>query len=146
MQTTPSPRDLTRLKGCHADLIILYQESMADFAKVFSASPTFQLFVIEGCRTRAKQEEYVRAGVSWTFNSRHLFGLAMDLGIQSAGKMRWEFPVYERLAQYVVLPAARRLDLNVVWGGSWKSRDGPHFELVGPRYSDWEANYRVRER
>jgi peptidoglycan L-alanyl-D-glutamate endopeptidase CwlK len=142
----PSARDRQRLKGVHSDLLLLYERACEEFPKVFSATPSFQLFVIEGLRTRAKQLEYVQAGSSWTLNSRHLYGLAFDLGVQSGGKMRWEFPVYERLAKYCVMPAAKNLDLSVVWGGSWKSRDGPHFELVGPKYQLWMGEFNVRDR
>lgn len=143
---TPSTRDLTRLKGVHPDLLALYERTCEDFLKVFSTTPNFQLFVIEGVRTRAKQLEYVQAGSSWTLNSKHLVGLAMDLGVQAYGRMRWEWPVYERLARFVVLPAARNLDLSVVWGGSWKSRDGPHFELVGDKYDKWYLEFNVKEK
>ena len=51
-----------------------------------------------------------------------------------SGKVRWDWPLYARLAE-AMKAAAKDLALPLVWGGDWKSfRDGPHFELPRATY------------
>lgn len=46
------------------------------------------------------------------------------------GKVMWtNIDAFERLAT-VVLDEARRLGVRLQWGGLWKMKDYPHFELV----------------
>ena len=56
--------------GVHPDMILVG-------AHVYSFFKDFMVF--EGMRTKEKQAEYVKKGVSWTNNSRHLIGQAYDL-------------------------------------------------------------------
>lgn len=45
------------------------------------------------------------------------------------GKPTWDdIPAFERLAG-IILDEARRFGIRIVWGGSWKMKDFPHFEI-----------------
>jgi peptidoglycan L-alanyl-D-glutamate endopeptidase CwlK len=45
------------------------------------------------------------------------------------GQVRWDWPLYPRIAA-AFKAAAVRQGTAIVWGGDWSSlRDGPHFEL-----------------
>jgi len=135
-----SIRDRDRLKGVHEDLIHVVEFAFGLFPDAFKDTPSFRVFVIQGLRTREQQAEYVRIGASHTMNSRHLTGHAVDLGVQEGGAMRWEFPVYEKLWETCVLPAAVKLGVNVEWGGKFRTSkgkpimDGPHFQLSQSKY------------
>jgi peptidoglycan L-alanyl-D-glutamate endopeptidase CwlK len=119
-----SPRDMQRLSGVHPDLVrvISRARASADF------------IVTEGLRTEARQRQLVAAGASQTMASRHLTGHAVDLAALVGGVVRWDWPLYDRLAQ-VVKRAAVEEEVAIVWGGDWpKFRDGPHYELDRRRY------------
>lgn len=111
----------SRLVGVHPDLIIVFataiQRTDIDFA------------VIEGLRTEERQRELVESGASKTMNSRHLTGHAVDVAPYIAGEIRWDWPLYDRLAK-TIKQAAKDCGITVEWGGDWKSfRDGPHWQL-----------------
>jgi peptidoglycan L-alanyl-D-glutamate endopeptidase CwlK len=90
--------------------------------------------VTEGLRSAERQRRLVAAGASRTLNSRHLSGHAVDLAAKVGGKVRWDWPLYARLAE-AMKTAASELNLPLVWGGDWRSfRDGPHFELPREAY------------
>lgn len=119
-----SSRDMQRLAGVHPDLVrvISRARASADF------------IVTEGLRTEARQRQLVAAGASQTMHSRHLTGHAVDLAALVDGAVRWDWPLYDRLA-LVVKRAAVEEEVAIVWGGDWpKFRDGPHFELDRRRY------------
>ena len=62
-------------------------------------------------------------------NSRHLSGKAVDFAALIGGKVRWDWPLYGRIAD-AFKQAALELHIPIIWGGDWKSlRDGPHVEL-----------------
>jgi peptidoglycan L-alanyl-D-glutamate endopeptidase CwlK len=97
-------------------------------------------------RTKARQEQLVKAGASWTMNSRHIpkvphhewYGTkpvshAVDFLCYVEGKVRWDWPLYAKAAEHIKDVAAK-LKIDVVWGGDWKVRDGPHFELRRATY------------
>ena len=90
--------------------------------------------VIEGLRSPARQAELVRTGASRTLNSRHLTGHAIDVVALVDGKVRWDWPLYPRIAT-AFKQAARSRGVKLVWGGDWiRLRDGPHFELDRKAY------------
>jgi len=117
-------RDMQRLSGVHPDLVrvISRAREAADF------------IVTEGLRTEARQRQLVAAGASQTMASRHLTGHAVDVAALVDGVVRWDWPLYDRLAR-AVKRAAVEEEVAIVWGGDWpKFRDGPHFELDRRRY------------
>jgi peptidoglycan L-alanyl-D-glutamate endopeptidase CwlK len=71
----------------------------------------------------------VRAGASRTQRSRHLTGHAVDVAALVDGQVRWDWPLYPRIAAAFKAAAARQ-GTAIIWGGDWtRLRDGPHFEL-----------------
>lgn len=85
--------------------------------------------VTEGLRTKERQAQLVKAGASQTMNSKHLIGRAVDLAAVVGGEVRWDWPLYHKLAR-VMKQAAQELNIPITWGGDWKTfRDGPHFQL-----------------
>ena len=85
--------------------------------------------VIEGLRSRDRQAQLVKAGASKTSNSRHLTGHAVDICALVGGQVRWDWPLYPRIAG-AFKAAAAATGAPLIWGGDWpRLRDGPHFEL-----------------
>ncbi|GAA0643096.1 hypothetical protein GCM10009101_14640 [Brevundimonas lenta] len=116
-----SERSLKRLAGVHPRLVALVKEAA-------SLTPV-DFMVTEGLRTRERQMALIRAGASRTKNSRHLTGHAVDVAAMVDGQVRWDWPLYPRIAAAFKAAAARQ-GTAIVWGGDWPTlRDGPHFEL-----------------
>lgn len=121
-----SARSMRRLAGVHPDLVSVVEEAI-------KLSPV-DFMVTEGLRTPERQAALVKAGASRTQRSRHLTGHAVDVAAIVAGQVRWDWPLYPRIAA-AFQAAADRKGVAIVWGGSWKSlRDGPHFELDRRKY------------
>ena len=121
-----SRRSRDRLVGVHPDLVRVVEAAIARTPVDF--------MVTEGLRTPLRQAALVRAGASRTLNSRHLTGHAVDVCALVDGKVRWDWPLYPRIAG-AFKAAAMALDVPIVWGGDWpRLRDGPHFELDRSRY------------
>lgn len=121
-----SQRSLDRMKGVHPDLIRVVnralQISEIDFA------------ITEGLRTRERQKVLFDQGASRTMNSRHITGHAVDVAAVIGGEIRWDWPLYGKIAKAFKQAAAEE-GVPLIWGGDWKSlRDGPHFELDRVRY------------
>ncbi|MGQ3040459.1 MAG: M15 family metallopeptidase [Brevundimonas sp.] len=116
-----SKRSLDRLQGVHPRLVAVVQEA--------SALSSVDFMVTEGMRTKARQAALLRAGASRTMTSRHLTGHAVDVAALVEGQVRWDWPLYPRIAAAFKAAAARQ-GTAIIWGGDWaRLRDGPHFEL-----------------
>lgn len=116
-----SERSLRRLAGVHPRLVAVVREAVAH-------SPV-DFMVTEGVRSPERQAALVRAGASRTLRSRHLTGHAVDVAAMVDGQVRWDWPLYPRIAAAFKSAAARQ-GTAIVWGGDWTSlKDGPHFEL-----------------
>lgn len=121
-----SERDRKRLVGVHLDLVAVV-EGAAEITEV-------DFVITEGMRTKERQEQLVRAGASRTLKSRHLTGHAVDLAAKVGDEIRWDWPLYHKLADAMKQSAAA-LGLEIEWGGDWKSfPDGPHFQLPWATY------------
>lgn len=119
-------RSLSRLNGVHPDLVKVVKRA----AEISGIDFT----VLEGVRTLARQKQLLAAGASKTMKSRHLTGHAVDLGVMIAGTVRWDWPLYHKLA-VVVKQAAKDVGVPIEWGGDWKSfKDGPHWQLPWNKY------------
>lgn len=114
-----------RMTGVHPDLAKIVERA--------AAAGTAEFRVLEGVRSLARQKQLVAAGASKTLNSRHLTGHAVDLGAVVGGKVRWDWPLYAAIA-VAMKQAAHDLRIPLTWGGDWKMRDGPHFELPRDAY------------
>ena len=114
-------RSLSRLEGVHPDLVRVVKKA--------AALSNLDFTVLEGLRSVERQKQLVSQGASKTMNSRHLTGHAVDLAPMIAGEVRWDWPLYHKLAK-IVKAAAADEKVPLVWGGSWRTfKDSPHWEL-----------------
>ncbi|WAC60866.1 M15 family metallopeptidase [Brevundimonas sp. SL130] len=121
-----SARSRSRLNGVHPALVAVVEAALARSSVDF--------MITEGLRTPERQAALVKAGASQTLKSRHLTGHAVDVAALVDGQVRWDWPLYGRIAE-AFKAASRELNIPIVWGGDWKSlRDGPHFELDRKSY------------
>lgn len=128
-----------RLRGVHPDLVALLERAIqltpVDFA------------VYEGLRTYTRQAALVRAGASWTMDSRHISGHAVDLvpwvDFDSDGdsELRWDWSLAYPIAQ-AMRQASLEMHTPLTWGGVW---DTPLAHLNGP-VEDAVADYVGRRR
>lgn len=116
-----SKRSRDRMQGVHPALVGVIEAAIR--------TTPVDFMITEGMRTRERQAALVKAGASRTLNSRHLTGHAVDIAAMVDGKVRWDWPLYPRIAQ-AIKAAAKARGVALVWGGDWpRLRDGPHFEL-----------------
>ena len=124
---TLSPRSYKRLEGVHPDLVRVVERAIAITEVDF--------VVLEGLRTKERQAQLLKAGASRTMNSRHITGHAVDLGAWVNKEVRWDWPLYSKIAA-AMKQSATELIVPIVWGGDWRTfKDGPHFELDRRKYS-----------
>lgn len=118
-----SRRSISRLAGVDRRLVSVVQRAI-EITEV-------DFMVTEGLRTKERQAQLFAAKATRTMNSKHLVGRAVDLAAVVGGKVRWDWPLYPRIAS-AMKQAARELGVSIQWGGDWKTfKDGPHFELRG---------------
>lgn len=114
-----------RLAGVHPDLVRVIERAADEGA---------EFIVTEGVRSMQRQRELMVAGATRTLNSRHLTGHAVDVAALVNGEVRWDWPLYHRLAAQILRAAAIE-GVPLTWGGDWKGfRDGPHYELPREAY------------
>ena len=121
-----SKKSQDRLTGVHPDLVRVVKRAIE--------ITTVDFAVLEGVRSKARQEQLVKAGASQTMNSRHITGHAVDLGARVDGEVRWDWPLYHQIAK-AMKAAATELNIPIEWGGDWRTfKDGPHFQLPRKEY------------
>lgn len=119
-------KSIKRMQGVHPDLVRVVERAIEISDIDFT--------VLEGLRTRERQEALVKAGASKTLRSRHLTGHAVDLAALVDGVINWEPEVYANIAQ-AMKAAASELDVPVQWGGDWKTfKDYVHWQLPHDKY------------
>lgn len=117
-------RSEKNLRGVHPALVAVVRR-----AHELARDAGRDFIVTEGLRSRERQAELFRLKATTTMNSRHLSGHAVDLAALVGTQVRWDWPLYDKLAEYMQR-AADGLGTAIVWGGSWRTfKDGPHFEL-----------------
>ena len=120
------PRSKQRLNGVHEDLVKVVERAIE--------ITTVDFTVLEGLRTPERQKVLMEAGASQTLNSRHITGHAVDLGAWVEDEVRWDWPLYHKIAA-AMKEAAKEAGVAIVWGGDWRTfKDGPHFELDQRKY------------
>jgi peptidoglycan L-alanyl-D-glutamate endopeptidase CwlK len=120
------PRSKQRLKGVHPDMVRVVERAIE--------ITTVDFTVLEGLRSPERQKALVEIGASQTLNSRHITGHAVDLGAWVGDEVRWDWPLYHKIAA-AMKDAAKQEGVQIVWGGDWRSfKDGPHFELDRKAY------------
>lgn len=134
----------------HPDLVRVVNRCATDWKDTSTG-----FIVTCGVRTLAEQKILKAKGASKTLRSRHIpaangFSHAVDLAATIDGKVRWDWPLYVKLAN-VMKAAAIAEKVPVEWGGTWalinpvkgaitskmlhKSfPDGPHFQLPWSAY------------
>jgi peptidoglycan L-alanyl-D-glutamate endopeptidase CwlK len=118
---TLGQRSKLRLKGIHPDLVKVVERAI----KITEVDFT----VLEGIRTPERQKALVEAGASQTLNSRHITGHAVDLGAWVGDEVRWDWPLYHKIAA-AMKDASKQVNVPIEWGGDWRNfKDGPHFQL-----------------
>jgi peptidoglycan L-alanyl-D-glutamate endopeptidase CwlK len=118
-----------KLKHVHPDLVRVVERCAKDWKH-----QGLGWIITQGPRTLEEQKLLVKKGASKTMRSRHLiapngYAHAVDFAMTLDGKVRWDWPLYSKLA--VAMKAAAKLEkVPLEWGGDWTSfRDGPHFQL-----------------
>lgn len=119
-------RSLQRLEGVHPDLVKVVKRAIELTSIDFT--------VLEGLRTVERQKQLVAKGASKTMNSRHITGHAVDIAPLVDGEVRWDWPLFHKLAP-AMKQAAKELNVPIIWGGDWRTfKDGPHWELDRKKY------------
>jgi peptidoglycan L-alanyl-D-glutamate endopeptidase CwlK len=126
MTITLSSKSIQRLTGLHADLVRVVHAA--------ARASDLDFCVLEGLRTLDRQKQLLSQGATTTLKSRHLTGHAVDLAAMSDGEIRWDWPLYHKLA-VIVKAAAAAEKVPLEWGGDWrKFKDGPHWQLPWANY------------
>jgi peptidoglycan LD-endopeptidase CwlK len=119
-------RSRSRLKGVHPDLVKVMNRAIELTPVDFT--------IIEGVRSAARQQQLVAQGASKTMRSRHITGHAVDIAPVIDGEVRWDWPLFHKLAP-AVKQAAKEVGVPVEWGGDWlRFKDGPHWQLPWKQY------------
>jgi peptidoglycan L-alanyl-D-glutamate endopeptidase CwlK len=130
-------RDKQRLVGVKEAMVRVVTRAATLYPGTF--------MVIEGLRTKARQAELFAQGrttpgkvVTWTMESKHLTGDAVDLAPVIGGAIPWgSAGEFDKLAQ-AMKQAALIEGVQIVWGADWNSNgtarekgetDSPHYQL-----------------
>jgi hypothetical protein len=101
-----------------------------------AAELTKQAFqIVQGNRTQAEQNALYAQGrtrpgniVTWTKNSKHIGGNAIDFAALVNNKINWDTKFYPPIAN-AFKAAAKELGVGIVAGIDWKTRDWGHIQL-----------------
>ena len=123
-----------KLKRVHPDLVRVVNRCVKDWK-----DKELGFIITCGARTLEEQKLLVAKGASKTMRSRHLiakngYSHAIDVAATLNGKVRWDWPLYDKIAK-AMKAAAKAEKVPVEWGGDWvKFKDGPHFQLPWASY------------
>lgn len=124
----------SKLKGVHPDLVRVVRRCAKDWKDT-----QFTFGITCGVRTLEEQKVLVKKGASKTLKSRHIpakngYSHAIDVVAFVDGKVRWDWPLYDKIAK-AMKAAAKAEKVPVEWGGDWVSfKDGPHYQLPWASY------------
>jgi len=127
-----------RLKGVEPRLIAVLLLASHRFCKQYNDN--YKIRVTSGVRSRMEQERLFNQQKSWTMQSRHLNGAAVDICIlnydedetdiyKGVWKADWDFDLYHIFNGFMD-EAAAELGVALQWGGHWPQRDGVHWEIT----------------
>jgi peptidoglycan L-alanyl-D-glutamate endopeptidase CwlK len=129
-----SKSSLAKLKRVHPDLVRVVMRCAKDWK-----DNSFTFGITCGPRTLEEQKILVKKGASKTLRSRHIpaangFAHAIDVVAMLEGKVRWDWPLYDKIAK-AMKAAAKAEKVLLEWGGDWTSfKDGPHYQLPWKEY------------
>jgi len=126
------PTSLLRLQGLNPDLVKVVERAIQ--------LSDIDFTVLEGLRTKERQAQLLKSGATTTMNSRHLTGHAVDLGALVDGKVRWDWPLYFKLAE-AMRSAAIEFGVKITWGGVWDKTMDQYADPV-----DEHCDYVARKR
>jgi peptidoglycan LD-endopeptidase CwlK len=122
-----SQTSLKKLDGVHPDLVNVCHEAIKRTKVDFG--------ITCGVRTQEEQKKLYAQGrtepgkiVTWTLDSRHRTGHAVDVVAYIDGEVSWDEKYYDLIAE-AFLEAAAALKVPLVWGGNFQKPDRPHMEL-----------------
>ena len=131
-----STKSMKELVGVHPALAFAVTEAIKLTSQDF--------MVLDGVRSTSEQKKLVDRGVSKTYNSFHLYGLAVDLVAYVDGKPTWEKQYYQAIAdamKYVI----RLHNLPIEWGFDKWSWDLPHWQITTLNGEDARTQYDIRK-
>lgn len=111
---TLSSRSVERLQGVNPLMVDVVQLAIQYTAIDFG--------VLEGLRTVERQRELVAKGASQTMDSKHITGMAVDLGAFIDGRLSWELNLYDNIAD-AMKQAAQEVGVAIRWGAAWHIDD-----------------------
>lgn len=132
-----SARSRAKLAGVHPDLVRVVERAIE--------LTTVDFVVVQGARTQAEQDALYAQGrtkpgkkVTWTRNSRHVGGFAVDVAPWIGGGIEWDddgrIGAWPRIIE-AMKSAAAELRIPIKCGADWqKTPDRPHVELPADRY------------
>lgn len=97
-------------------------EHLKDIAKKALEVTDVDFAVIEGLRTKERQQELVSEGKSKTLQSKHLIGHAIDVMAFVNSRGTWIDAYYYQIAD-AFKKASMQLDIPLRWGGAWNIPD-----------------------
>lgn len=131
----------------HRERLVGVSKSLAAAVDFAADKLPFDVLVVEGVRTVARQRELYAQGrtapgkvVTWTMMSQHIGGRAVDLApLLADGSVDWSDPKKFDAINTAMQDAAKVVGVRIRWGADWdvdgKPRergetDSPHFELA----------------
>jgi len=129
-----SSRSRSRLDGIDQVLIDIIEEGVKD-------SPfDFGIPQYGGLRTAEDQNKLYQQGRDlpgsiitqvdgYIKKSYHQTGKAFDIYAYVDGKASWKEEHLTAIAEHLIQVAKECFDVELTWGGSWKWRDMPHFQI-----------------
>lgn len=129
-----STSSLARLRGVHPDLVRVVFRCADDWKDKETG-----FIVTCGVRTLEEQKILKAKGASKTLRSRHIptangYSHAVDLAAVVKDQVRWDWPLYDKLAA-AMKAAAKKEKVPLEWGGDWATfKDGPHYQLPWDKY------------
>ena len=137
MTFTLGPKSRERLKGVDPQLAAVVMRAIE--------LTTTDFTVIEGARSKERQAELYAQGrtkpgpkVTWTMNSRHIGGHAVDLGVWKDGAIDWNDTAGYKAIYDAMIAAGKELGVPIRAGSDWDGdgrrceageSDLPHFEI-----------------
>jgi len=122
-----SKKSLSRLEGIDPVLFEIVKEAIKESPIDFGVPSS------GGLRTAEDQNELFTKGVSkcdgYNKKSRHQTGKAFDIYAYVDGKASWDTQHLTDIANHILKIAKDQFNVNLIWGGTWKWKDLPHYEI-----------------
>lgn len=112
-------------EGIHPDMVTILVEARKRIGLDVQVVPESG-----GLRNLTMQRLLVKRGNSWTLNSNHRTGRAVDLVVYESGLAMFNDLGGLRQIAAAMMQVAGELEVDLGWGGNWKKKvDMYHFEL-----------------